>query len=185
MNRVLEAIGKSEFIQAVLGLLVYVIYALVIGVSLIPSVFWMAFCWKHLLISPTPACLALFALAIGTAVLIYFLTGTVVMGGCVRILTLGIKPGRYPMISITMVRWLIYSGIYHIAGKTILEYLPMGFVINLFFRIIGAKIGKNASINTWYLNDAYLLSIGDNVVIGGKSDISCHTFRTPDLGKKL
>jgi acetyltransferase-like isoleucine patch superfamily enzyme len=54
-------------------------------------------------------------------------------------------------------------------------------VINLFFRIIGAKIGKNASINTWYLNDAYLLSIGDNVVIGGKSDISCHTFEKGHL----
>ena len=31
-------------------------------------------------------------------------------------------------------------------------------------------------INTWFLNDAYLLEIGDNVVIGGKTDVSCHTF---------
>jgi acetyltransferase-like isoleucine patch superfamily enzyme len=91
------------------------------------------------------------------------------------------KAGRYPMVSFTMLRWLIYSGVYHLAGKTILDYLPLSFLIIIFFRIVGAKIGKNAALNTWFLNDAYLLEIGDNVVIGGKSDISCHTFEKGTL----
>jgi acetyltransferase-like isoleucine patch superfamily enzyme len=80
-----------------------------------------------------------------------------------------------------MIRWLIYSGIYHLAGKTILDLIPLSFLATLFFRIIGAKIGRNVSINTWYLNDAYLLEIGNNVIIGGKTDISCHTFEKGSL----
>jgi acetyltransferase-like isoleucine patch superfamily enzyme len=57
----------------------------------------------------------------------------------------------------------------------------MTFLITMFFRIIGAKIGKNVQINTWFLNDAYLLEIGDNVVIGGKTDVSCHSFEGGSL----
>jgi len=85
----------------------------------------------------------------------------------IRIISMGMKAGRYPMVSFTVLRWLIYSGVYHLAGKTILDYIPISFLSIIFFRIIGAKIGKNAVLNTWFLNDAYLLEIGDNVVIGG------------------
>ena len=62
------------------------------------------------------------------------------------------------------------------AGRLVLSFVPMSFFINIFFKIVGAKIGKNVRINSWFLNDAYLLEIGDNVFIGGKTDVSCHTF---------
>ena len=118
----------------------------------------------------------LFCLILVLSVYIYFITGVIVMGIIIRILSLGMKPGKYPQASFGMLRWLIYSGIYHIAGSTILNFIPMTFFTNLFFRLMGAKIGKNVYINTWFLNDAYLMEIEDNVVIGGKSDVSCHTF---------
>ena len=42
----------------------------------------------------------------------------------------------------------------------------------IFYRILGAKIGKNTFINTRGLHDAYLLEIGDNVVIGAGSVVN-------------
>ena len=51
----------------------------------------------------------------------------------------------------------------------------------MFYRILGAKIGKNTFINTKGLHDAYLLEIGDNVVIGGETNISCHIFEGNEL----
>jgi acetyltransferase-like isoleucine patch superfamily enzyme len=175
MLKLLNAIGDSEIIKAFTSILVYAIYGCVIGIALIPSVYLVVFSWK-VPFANAFAHYAFFAVMCGLALFVYFITGALVMSIAVRILSLGIKPGRYPMISLTMLRWLIYSGIYNLAGKTIFEFIPMSFLSVLFFRIIGARIGKNVMLNSWQLNDAFLLTLGENVVVGGKSDISCHTF---------
>ena len=51
----------------------------------------------------------------------------------------------------------------------------------MFYILLGAKIGKNVFINTPKLSDAYLLELGDNVVIGGDSAITCHIFEGNSL----
>jgi len=94
----------------------------------------------------------------------------------IRILSLGVKEGKYPSVSLTTLRWLIYSGIYNLAVRMILPVIPMTFFSTIFFRIIGCRIGKNVYLNTWILNDAYLMEIGDDVIIGGNTDISCHIY---------
>ena len=172
----LDAIFRSSLVLVVLTLLAYCFYAVIIGISLFPSALLIAFVWKSIPLHGNFTSLLLVCLSCGAGLFLYFLTGTYVMGSLIRILSWGIKPGRYRTESLTMIRWLLYNGLYHLAGTTILSFVPMGFLTTTFFRIIGAKIGKNAGINTWVLNDAYLLEIGDNVVIGGKTDISCHTF---------
>jgi acetyltransferase-like isoleucine patch superfamily enzyme len=141
-----------------------------------PSVAFVYLAWGWFMSTPTVLSLSAFSVCLGLALYLYFFTGVIVMGTAVRLFSLGIKPGTYPFVSLTMLRWMIYSGIYHLAGTTILAYVPMSFLGLLFFRIFGARLGKNVRLNTWTLNDAYLLEIGDNVVVGGKTDISCHTI---------
>ena len=177
MKKILDFIAGSIITQILMTFAVYSLYAAVIGVSLVPSVCFIMFGIKRFLLQPLmiPNVL-LFCFVLGLSLYLYFITGILVMGVSIRMLSLGMKPGKYPQVSFGMLRWLIYSGIYHVAGSTILTFIPMTFFTNLFFKIIGAKIGKNVYINTWFLNDAYLLEIEDNVVIGGKSDVSCHTF---------
>ncbi len=181
MNKILKVAGDSDLVKAVFTLVIYAANAVVIGLSLVPSVCLLVFAKRMFLTHATLPRVAGFSVACGAALFAYFITGAVVMSCVIRLLSLGMKAGRHPMISFTVLRWLIYSGVYHLAGKTILDFLPMSFLGILFFRIIGAKIGKNVSLNSWYLNDAYLLEIGDNVVIGGKSDVSCHTFENNSL----
>jgi acetyltransferase-like isoleucine patch superfamily enzyme len=53
--------------------------------------------------------------------------------------------------------------------------------VKLFFRLIGCKIGKGVFINTKGLHDSYLLKIGDNAVIGGDVNITCHIFEGTSL----
>lgn len=174
-------LAESLLAQAFVTLIVYAFYAVIIGVSLIPSVYLLWNTWNICASNFSPTHVALFSLSCGAAIFLYFITGALVMSIVIRIFTFGIKPGRYPMQSLTMIRWMIYSGVYHLAGMTILAYIPMSVVGIIFFRIIGANIGKNFRLNTWFLNDAYLMEIGDNVIIGGKTDISCHTFEKNHL----
>jgi acetyltransferase-like isoleucine patch superfamily enzyme len=177
MRGVLGFVARSSLTQILITLAVYALYASVIGISLFPSVYLVTFAARRFLAGEIAIDgLLLFCLFLGASLYVYFIAGIVVMGVVIRLLSAGMKPGRYPKGSFGMLRWLIYSGIYHIAGSTILNFIPMTFFTTLFFRLMGAKIGRNVYINSWNLNDAYLLEIEDDVVIGGKSDISCHTF---------
>jgi acetyltransferase-like isoleucine patch superfamily enzyme len=181
-NSMMGSVIQSAPVQILTTVIIYSLYGLIMGLSLAPSVGLVAWTATTFM-SPGPSVTGILAvsLSVGLGVYLYFITGILVMGIAVRIMSLGVKPGKYPQLSLTMVRWLIYSGVYHMAGSTILNFIPMTYFTNLFFRILGARIGKNVFINTWFLNDAYLLTIGDGVVIGGKSDISCHTFERGQL----
>lgn len=49
-------------------------------------------------------------------------------------------------------------------------------MMNVFFRGMGATIGRNVWCETWYLDDPDLVTIGDNVVLGRNSDLQTHLF---------
>jgi acetyltransferase-like isoleucine patch superfamily enzyme len=181
MKKILSIIVQSSFAGAFITFMTYLLYAAVLGVSLFPSLYLVVTLWKVTGPHDTPFSIFIVALSCGVALMLFFVSGVFIIGAVIRFFSAGIKPGSYPVISFTMFRWLLYSGLYNLAGHLILEFIPMSFLHTFFFRLMGAKIGKNVRINTWFLNDAYLLEIGDNIIIGGKTDISCHTFERGHL----
>lgn len=185
-------IARSKPVEIVLTLVVYTVYAAVIAVSVAPSL-WLTVTTLPPLLAPLaggaipplsgPAAWAVLTAAMVSAGAFYLFIvwGAMVQALLIRVMSLGIRPGRYPAVSLTTVRWLIYSGIYSLSLRMILPYIAMTFVINTYFRIIGCHIGRNVKLNTWMLNDAYLLTIDDDVVVGGNTDISCHLFENDHL----
>jgi hypothetical protein len=182
MKTIMKLIN-SPLVQIPSTLLVYSFYAALIGISLTPSAALILWGVKTLLIQtgPLPAVswilhLSAFGLICGAALYLYFITGILIMGTAIRLLSLGIREGVYPVGSQQFIRWMIYSGIYLIVNKTILPMTLMTFFSDLFFRILGCRIGKNAHINTPHLNDPQFLEIGENVIVGGMTNLSCHIF---------
>ena len=180
MKKLIEALIKDPICNAILSILTYAFYGAVIGISLTPSII---FLYKMLEIIPLNSILNvfLFTLCIGCSIYLFFVVSLIVFGIAERILTIGFKPGKYSTASFTFGRWLIYSGLHVILLNMILPYVSGTIWNKLYYRIIGAKIGKNVFINTPKLSDAYLLEIGDNVIIGGDASINCHIFE----GNKL
>ncbi len=183
----LDRIAQSKVIEIVLTVLVYCIYTAVIAASIAPSV-WLLLTVLPGLIGPAVSGqVAAHMVAVQAAVVLagalylYVFFGSIFQAGMVRLLSLGIKPGRYPAISLTTIRWLIYSGIYTISIRTILPLIPVTFAMNMYFRIIGCRMGRNVKLMTFMLNDAYLLTIEDDVIIGGNTDVSCHLFENNQL----
>lgn len=172
-----------RFVEIVLTALVYAFYTVVIAVSMAPSVWLLASVLPSLL-SPTDVAVGAViraSITMGAAFYLFVVWGAIVQATLVRTLSLGVKAGRYPAHSITTVRWLVYSGIYALSLRTVLPFIPMTPIINLYFRVIGCRMGRNVKLNTWMLNDAYLLTIGDDVVIGGNTDVSCHIYENGHL----
>ena len=184
MKKLIQFLTTNPIMFTVASLLTYVFYGLVIGASMIPSVLGIQYLLKLIDLSTIQGAIYL-ALGIGVAIYVYFITSLVVFGIVQKILTLGIKPGKYKTNTFTFARWIIYSGLHVILLNTTLPFMTGTAWIKLYFRILGCKIGKNVFINSKGLHDAYLLELGDNVVIGGDANISCHIFEgdTLILGK--
>lgn len=184
----LKKLMESTLFQIPVTIITYTFYGLILGVSIFPGgIVIVSVLQKYgsdiigSQVGTMLSSLFIVCLVIGLSLFLFYIVGLILMGIIIRILSIGIKPGSYEVATPTVFRWLIFSGIYTLAVTLILPVIPMTFFSMLFFRIIGCKIGKNSQINTYMLNDSYLLEIGDNVVVGGKADISCHIFENNKL----
>lgn len=178
MGKILKWLTDRLVVQLVLNLLVYILHWAVIAAALTPGILFLIWSWNRCFSTGEFSLLNafMFSMAIMIAYSIFSVWGIFVFGLFIRILSLGFKPGSYAQLSWTMIRWLILSGIYNFACSTILPQILVSPLLNTFFTLVGCKIGKNVRINTPFLNDAYLLEIGENSMIGGKATLSCHIF---------
>lgn len=176
MNKILRFISTNPITFGIANFLLYIFYGLLIGVSLIPSTFLVIYFYNANFFEMQILNTCVFAISIGVGVYLFFIFGLLIFGIAERLLSIGFKPGKYKTDEPIFLRWLIYGGVRSISISLILPYVLGSSFVKLYLKITGCKIGKNVFINTVGLHDAYLLEIGDNVVIGGKTDITCHIF---------
>jgi carbonic anhydrase/acetyltransferase-like protein (isoleucine patch superfamily) len=180
---ILERLSRSNIIKNALTLIVYGFYACVLGASLAPSLLLIIWAFLRML---SPAILAgsipglgpiiLFCLLLGASAFVFFFFGLLLMGSLIRLLSLGIRPGRHDAASLPVLLWIILNGVWTLAVRLILPLVPMTPFSQMFHRISGCRIGKNVWINTINMIDCYMVSIGDNTVIGGDAIISPHVY---------
>jgi hypothetical protein len=184
MKPTMQGIVDSQAAQLLITLVTYSFYASILGLCLTPPAALVVWAWK-VLVQPMEsisfAPVLLFGLCLGAAVYVFLISAVLVMGVFIRLLSLGIRPGRYPQAHPTTLRWLIYCGIYTLAYRLVLPLIPVTWFSNLFFRIVGCRFGKHVYLNSYILNDAYLIEIGDNVIVGGGAEISCHLYEEDHL----
>ena len=146
----------------------------IVGLSFFPMVYLLVSVWRalagHALWVKT---LALsFSIGFG-----YFLFGLTVILLCVltkNLLRFRIKPGLFTIHSDDALNWMGYNCMILIANATFLDVLRLSPFQALFYRLMGAKVGKDVNINTGGLADLSMLEIGDNVLIGGGVALICH-----------
>lgn len=180
MKRILKFLLTNPVSFAIGTLLTYIFYGAILGISITPSAILMHKVYS-LLSFLNPVHIMIFTILSGISIYLFFIVSLLVFGIVERILTVGFKPGKYSTSSFLFIRWLIYSGLHILLLNTVLPFMAGSDFAKIFYRILGAKIGKNTFINTRGLHDAYLLEIGDNVVVGGETDISCHIFEGNEL----
>jgi len=149
------------------AILLYLIGSVIIAISLIPSYFlFMYFLQTENLF------IILFGFAFS-----YFVFGIVLMfvvAIVIRAFRIRLMPGTYKIGGKESLIWLLNAGFISLVRFLFLPFTRSS--INIFFyRLLGAKIGKNVIINTTCVYDAHLLEIGDNTIIGGDAVIIGHS----------
>ena len=120
------------------------------------------------------------AISLGMSVMLWGVTLVVMCGILGGLLRPRLAPGRYPLESFLTIQWA-WSMVFHKIALFFLPHLVPSFIVNLYYRLSGAKIGKGAQINSPNVNDAGSVTIGDRVVIGGHATINAHLTEKGEL----
>lgn len=85
-----------------------------------------------------------------------------------------VKPFRGPWYSLGAVPWYIHNALTYMVRYTFLEFVTPSPLNVLFYRMMGAKIGKGVVINTTNISDPSLITFGDYVTVGGSATVFAH-----------
>ncbi len=85
-----------------------------------------------------------------------------------------VKAFRGPFYSLQAIPWFIHNALTYMVRYTFLEFLTPSPLNVLFYRMMGAKIGKGVVINSTNISDPGLLTLGDYVTVGGSATIFSH-----------
>jgi len=119
----------------------------------------------HLLLLP-------FIIYIGTVVLI--ISELAISGLIIKFFNIKYKPGtyEYSFDNKNTFKWIIICSLYTPCRK-IIEIFPVGAMKNIYYKLLGMKIGKNTLIGG-VIKDPCVTEFGDNVTMGEYSIIYGH-----------
>lgn len=154
----------------------HLLAVVILGLSLFPMILFFYWVWKAMGVYMIWLKILAFSFSIALG---YFLFGLTLILLCVAAKNLfgfRIAPGLYTMYSIEAMRWMGYNSLILIANGAFLDVLRLSPFQNLFYRLMGAKIGKDVNVNTAGLADLSMLEIGDGAMIGGGVALISHAF---------
>ena len=153
------------------------------GLSLAPSILLFQYVLNNLLFASQHMFLNAFIVGVVLS-LCFFVFGIsliFIVGFIFRILPIKPKPGSYRLGSLQTIKWGLCGAFLKLVNVAFLDMITPTFLNIIYFRMVGAKVGKNVQINSISINDPWLLKIGDNSVIGGGASINCHTVERGKL----
>lgn len=177
----MESKIKLTLAQVFFTILMYGIGVIVLGGTLFPSVFSVIYFWEHS--GDMAFWLRTFNLSL-VMVFGYFLFGlllTVTVSITRVVLRLFVNEGLHSIGSPEMLKWMMSSALIIAVRVVFMEFILLTPFCALFYKMMGAKIGRNVQINSDRVGDIPLLEIGDNSVIGGNATVICHLFEKNGL----
>ncbi len=145
-------------------------YILCLGLSILPGYLLIEYTWSHAtFLRPL-----LISLSIGCAYLLYGISIIFVVPFFNKIMFLKLRPWRGGWFSIQSLPWYYHNALVQLVRYTFLDLVTPTPINILFFKMMGMKIGKGVMINTTNISDPCLITLEDNVTIGGSATLFAH-----------
>ncbi|MEJ2636269.1 MAG: DapH/DapD/GlmU-related protein [Calditrichia bacterium] len=154
---------------------IYFLACLCVGISLIPAFYLNIYIYKSTLLWPAAFHFAGIGFGLMAGYLLYGFALIFVVPFFNYILPFKVKPMRGSYFSLEAIPWFVHNALTYLVRYTFLEFItPTPFNI-LFYRMMGMKIGKNVFLNTTRISDPCLITIEDNVTVGGSATLIAHS----------
>ncbi|MDF1660266.1 MAG: hypothetical protein P1V97_00740 [Planctomycetota bacterium] len=85
-----------------------------------------------------------------------------------------LKPLRGSQVSVSFIPWYVHSCLTLIVRYSFLEFITPTPMSQLYFRMMGMKIGRDVIINTTAISDPSLIEFGNRVTVGGTACLLAH-----------
>ena len=180
MKNFIDRLLRNPISFEITAIFVYSFYCVIFAVAAIPAALLVRLGWS-IELGEGVLELIVFVVICSLAFYVFLVSCAIFVGFVERLLTLGLKAGEYPVGSSVFFRWLMYSGLHLWMVNLILPFIRGNNWIKIYLRIAGAKVGREVFVNTKEIYDAYLLEIGDNVIVGGDAFLNCHLFENGNL----
>jgi acetyltransferase-like isoleucine patch superfamily enzyme len=172
LDKLTRRFSRSAYVIVVLG--IYVLASTALGFALAPALwcFSRISAWAETL----PNVLHWFALATGAA-LCFFLFGItllIVVPIYNLILPTRVRPFKGGYYSLKAAPWFLHNGLFYLVRFTFLPFVTLTPFGVWFLQAMGMKIGRHAFVNTEYISDPQLITLGDDVALGGSVRIFAH-----------
>ena len=170
-----------SILQPVITTLFILIACIVYGLSLTTAILFMNYIIAKISVFSIALKAFILGFCISLSFFIFWISLIILVGIIVRLLPIKPKPGIYNLKSIDTIKWGLSGAFLKLVNLTFLDFITPTFLNVFYFKLIGAKIGKNVQINSVNINDPWLLEIGDDSVIGGSASINCHVVESGKL----
>ena len=151
------------------GLLVLSIAALFSGIALIPPYLLFAFVDERYgrlwAVATTPFGYVLWGFGLCLLIIAYK-----------RLTFYKLREGSFHIYTCPIIQWGITGFLSLFAHAVFVQFLRSTPYINWWYRGLGAKIGRRVNIQTTFLSDWDLITIGDDTTLGGECAVICHVF---------
>jgi len=166
----------TALFQLIFTLLLYIFGAALIGLSIFPGVLICRGIWINSIGVAMTLRLLYLSFGISLAYFVYGITIILLIGLIRTLFRLNLKEGEYPIFSPGAIKWYVVNSLFYIVSVTFMDFILLTPIASFFYRLMGAKVGKNVQINSKFSADISLLEIEDNAVIGGHATVICHSF---------
>src|SRR5262245_7157613 len=156
-----------SLVLRVLAFFYLVVLFLGMGLALVPALWIVREGWES-------DSILWFALSLGVGYLVFGLSFLLLIVVLKYVTFFRARPGDYPFVSFYVLRWAVIGSFVSLAKVVILRHLLGMPLLNLFYRAMGAKIGRDVVINSCNIFDFDLIEIGDGTLLGGDCVIIGH-----------
>jgi hypothetical protein len=155
-------------------LVIYAIAATALGVSFMPAL-WMVHRWGPGLWA-SGGILALLALGVlaASALFVWGFALLVVVPFYNLVLPTTLRPFRGGYFTAAAIPWYLHNGLFYIVRFTFLPFVTLTPFGILFLRAMGMRMGRRPRITTEFFSDPCMITLGDDVTIGGSAHLFCH-----------
>jgi acetyltransferase-like isoleucine patch superfamily enzyme len=172
LDRLLRRFSRIAYAAAVL--LMYTLASTAFGLALAPAM-WV---WSllHSLALPLRGALPWIVSGVSLA-LCFFIFGLallVVVPLYNWVLPTRVKPFKGGYYTLHALPWFLHNGLFYLVRFTFLPFVTLTPFGVWFLKAMGMKIGRHAFINTEYISDPQLITIGDDAALGGSVRIFAH-----------
>lgn len=152
----------------------YAIFIVILGAALWPALWLITTVWQATIAAAAHWHLLALGLSISAG---YFCFGAALCLATVAVrhaCGLHLKEGAYSYTSVKAIQWAFLSALVLVVRICFMEFLRLTPFLNWYYRGMGARIGRGVQINSIFVNDAPLIEIGDNTLIGGDVVMIAH-----------